>query len=120
MTSRSLDLLSIEDSSEKQNEFVNEFKNLPLIQQTVITAITVLKKDKDEHASVGCLVVGTENNRILIMDSTGSTIVKKVYENYISCLSYVHHYCKLGNICGIPKCCFRASSCKGTAIHYRL
>jgi Bardet-Biedl syndrome 1 protein len=78
LTSRSLDLLALEDDAEKQKAYVDDHRNSPLIQQTVIVAMTVLKKDKDEHGAIGCLVIGTENSRILILDPTGSSIMKKV------------------------------------------
>eukprot|EP01006_Ploeotia_vitrea_P050077 TRINITY_DN67408_c1_g1_i1.p1 TRINITY_DN67408_c1_g1~~TRINITY_DN67408_c1_g1_i1.p1 ORF type:complete len:609 (-),score=85.28 TRINITY_DN67408_c1_g1_i1:410-2236(-) len=80
LSSRSLDFLAIEDdqTNAKQQQFVNDHKNLPLVQQTVITAMIVLKKDKDDAGAVGCLVIGTENGRVLILDSTGSSIIRKV------------------------------------------
>eukprot|EP01063_Lacrimia_lanifica_P006766 TRINITY_DN14263_c0_g1_i1.p1 TRINITY_DN14263_c0_g1~~TRINITY_DN14263_c0_g1_i1.p1 ORF type:complete len:631 (+),score=260.23 TRINITY_DN14263_c0_g1_i1:62-1894(+) len=68
LSSRSLEFLAIENNDEKQH-FADECKNQPLIQQTVITAMTVLKKDKDDPLGVGYLVIGTENARILILDS---------------------------------------------------
>jgi Bardet-Biedl syndrome 1 protein len=77
LTARSLDLLSLQ-GEEPRGNFVNEQKNLPLIQQTVITSMTVLNKDKEEHGSVGCMVVGVENGRVLILDSNGASISRKV------------------------------------------
>eukprot|EP01059_Diplonema_ambulator_P035719 TRINITY_DN8532_c0_g1_i5.p1 TRINITY_DN8532_c0_g1~~TRINITY_DN8532_c0_g1_i5.p1 ORF type:complete len:594 (+),score=182.29 TRINITY_DN8532_c0_g1_i5:184-1965(+) len=68
LSSRSMEYLSIESNEEKER-FVNECKNAPLIQQTVITCMTVLKKDKEEATGVGYLVVCTENARVLILDS---------------------------------------------------
>ena len=76
LSTRSLELLSIEESSERET-FVDECKNLPLIQQTVITCMTVLRKDSDDVGAVGYLVLGTENSRILILDSQFQ-IIKKV------------------------------------------
>uniref|UniRef100_A0A7S1IQI7 Bardet-Biedl syndrome 1 N-terminal domain-containing protein n=1 Tax=Eutreptiella gymnastica TaxID=73025 RepID=A0A7S1IQI7_9EUGL len=78
LTSRSLDLLALEDDGDKQMSYVAEHKNSPLVQQTVIVTMAVLKKDKEEHGAIGCLVIGTENCRILILDPTGSSIMKKV------------------------------------------
>ena len=42
-------------------------------------AMTVLKKDKDEHGAIGCLVIGTENSRILILDPTGVHLLPGVH-----------------------------------------
>ena len=68
LSSRSLELLSYETSEERMR-FTVEVKNAPLIQQTVITCLGVLKKDKEEDSGVGFLIIGTENCRILILDS---------------------------------------------------
>jgi len=78
LTARSLDLLSLEDDPEQQAAFIQEHRNNPLIQQTVIVAMTVLRKDKDEPGAIGCLIIGTETGRILILDPSGSSIMKKV------------------------------------------
>eukprot|EP01061_Rhynchopus_euleeides_P042261 TRINITY_DN73780_c0_g1_i1.p1 TRINITY_DN73780_c0_g1~~TRINITY_DN73780_c0_g1_i1.p1 ORF type:complete len:599 (+),score=209.43 TRINITY_DN73780_c0_g1_i1:256-2052(+) len=68
LSSRSLEFLSYE-TPEERAKFANDVKNAPLIQQTVITSLAVLKKDKEEDTGVGFLIIGTENCRILILDS---------------------------------------------------
>jgi len=40
--------------------------------------MTVINKDKEEVGSVGCLVIGVENKRVLILDSNGASISKKI------------------------------------------
>jgi hypothetical protein len=39
----------------------------------------VLKKKKDDERSVGCLVIGVENNQVLILDASAANIYKKVF-----------------------------------------
>eukprot|EP00662_Eupelagonemidae_sp_cell21_P026663 gene26663-65941_t len=75
LSSRSMELLSMEGEEERE-KFVTDNKNLPLLQQTVITSLTVLRKDKEEASSVGYLIVGTENSRVLILDSQFQIIKK--------------------------------------------
>eukprot|EP01062_Namystynia_karyoxenos_P062724 TRINITY_DN55601_c0_g1_i1.p1 TRINITY_DN55601_c0_g1~~TRINITY_DN55601_c0_g1_i1.p1 ORF type:complete len:654 (+),score=207.43 TRINITY_DN55601_c0_g1_i1:92-1963(+) len=75
LSGRSMELLSLENADDRE-QFVAEVKNLPLLQQTVITCLTVLSKDKEEATGVGYLVVGTENARVLILDSQFQIIKK--------------------------------------------
>ncbi|KAJ9460498.1 Bardet-Biedl syndrome 1 protein-like protein [Diplonema papillatum] len=77
LSTRSVELLSLETTEEREN-YIGECKNTPLIQQTVVTAMTVLKKDKEEATGIGYLVLGTENNRVLILDSQFQ-ILKKIH-----------------------------------------
>lgn len=76
LSARSIDFLSLEDN--ERTRFVEAIKKPEIIQQTVITCMAVLCQDKDEVGGLGCLVVGTENKRVLILDSMGSAVVKKV------------------------------------------
>lgn len=40
--------------------------------------MTVLHKNREEEASVGCLVVGTENGLVLVLQPSAAAISKKV------------------------------------------
>ena len=77
LSTRSVDFLAC-DSLQMKMQFVEDHRAAALQQQTVITAMTVLTKDKDEAGALGCLVVGTEDQHILILDSNGAAIVKKI------------------------------------------
>ena len=68
LSTRSLEFLSLETADER-TRFIEGVKDSPLIQQTVITCLAVLKKDKEDDTGVGYLIIGTENNRVLILDS---------------------------------------------------
>eukprot|EP00002_Diphylleia_rotans_P010307 TRINITY_DN2075_c0_g1_i3.p1 TRINITY_DN2075_c0_g1~~TRINITY_DN2075_c0_g1_i3.p1 ORF type:complete len:559 (+),score=112.06 TRINITY_DN2075_c0_g1_i3:50-1726(+) len=77
LSSRSLDALAFDDHREAEEYMVTR-RQLPLVQQTVITCMEVLKKNLDEDDSVGMLVVGTESKEVLILAPNGSTILHKV------------------------------------------
>ena len=78
LSTRSLDLLAQENDADRF-KFVEDLKNVPLVQQTVITAMTVLLKDKEEATAIGCLVVGTETGFIFILDRHAAAISKKLH-----------------------------------------
>uniref|UniRef100_A0A7S1PG26 Bardet-Biedl syndrome 1 N-terminal domain-containing protein n=1 Tax=Percolomonas cosmopolitus TaxID=63605 RepID=A0A7S1PG26_9EUKA len=82
LTKRSLEFLSLDNGTgsleqrEDLQQFVDERRNFPLKQTSVITCMEVLKKDKDEDDSVGCLVLGTEDNQVLVLDQSASRVLK--------------------------------------------
>ena len=66
--------------------YVTVFKHVPLKRQTIITCLTTLKKSHEEEGSVSCLVVGTENNDVYILDPEAFSILTKVGKSKISCV----------------------------------
>ena len=62
--------------------FVTVFKHIPLKRQTLITCLTTLKKSHEEEDAVSCLVAGTENKDIYILDPEAFTVLRKV-GNYL-------------------------------------
>jgi hypothetical protein len=48
--------------------------------KTVITCMTVLKKNREEETSVAMLVVGTENGNVLILEPSAAAVSKKVIQ----------------------------------------
>lgn len=82
ITKRSLEFLSLDNGSNtiEQREdlqlFVEERKDFPLKQISSITCMEVLKKDKDEEDCISCLVLGTEDSQVLILEPTGTKIAK--------------------------------------------
>lgn len=76
LSSRSLDLLSMESVKQKL-DFVSANKHLPVLQQTVITCMETLKKNMDEDDAISSLVIGTESKQILILDPPGSAILTR-------------------------------------------
>ncbi|XP_069683842.1 BBSome complex member BBS1 [Periplaneta americana] len=76
MTSRSQQLLMLDHS--KWRSFVDQFKDIPIKKQSVITCITTLKKSMTEEDAASCLVVGTENSDMLILDPEAFTILENM------------------------------------------
>jgi len=76
LCSWSLDLLSLGDV-EQQRAMVASKVGVPHIQQTTITCMETMNKDSDAADAVSSLVIGTENNEVLILDSSGSSVVCK-------------------------------------------
>ncbi|CAG9328763.1 unnamed protein product [Blepharisma stoltei] len=77
LSNRSLDLLSY-DSDEERLEFIEATKLTPLVQNTSITTLGVLKLDQELENAVSVLVIGTEHKFLYVLDKTGSAIITKV------------------------------------------
>ncbi len=72
--------------------FVNVFKHIPLKRQSIITCLTTLKKSHAEDTAVSCLVVGTENKDLYILDPEAFTALAKVrYESITQFCCYVNY-----------------------------
>uniref|UniRef100_A0A1A8H3R4 BBSome complex member BBS1 n=1 Tax=Nothobranchius korthausae TaxID=1143690 RepID=A0A1A8H3R4_9TELE len=73
---RSLRFLSLEFDS--MDDFVQLHKQQPIRRQTVITCIGTLKKSTADEDGVSCLVIGTENSDIFVLDPEAFTILSKM------------------------------------------
>ncbi|XP_032090335.1 Bardet-Biedl syndrome 1 protein isoform X2 [Thamnophis elegans] len=62
----------------EMESFVNQNKFQPIKRQTVITCMATLKRNRVEEDAISCLVVGTENMEILILDPEAFTLLSKV------------------------------------------
>ncbi|KAM3824500.1 BBSome complex member BBS1 isoform 1-T1 [Vipera latastei] len=62
----------------EMESFVNQHKFQPIKRQTVITCMSTLKKSRVDEDAISCLVVGTENMEILILDPEAFTLLSKV------------------------------------------
>ncbi|XP_042295792.1 Bardet-Biedl syndrome 1 protein isoform X2 [Sceloporus undulatus] len=62
----------------EMEHFVNQYKMQPIKRQTVITCIATLKKNMVDEDAISCLVIGTENSEILILDPEAFTILAKM------------------------------------------
>ncbi|OBS82508.1 hypothetical protein A6R68_23515 [Neotoma lepida] len=58
--------------------FVNQHKSKVIKRQTVITTMTTLKKNLADEDAVSCLVLGTENKELLVLDPEAFTILTKM------------------------------------------
>ncbi|XP_040826912.1 Bardet-Biedl syndrome 1 protein [Ochotona curzoniae] len=73
---QSLRFLQLELS--EMDAFVSRHKSNSIKRQTVITAMTTLKKNLADEDAVSCLVLGTENRELLVLDSEAFTILSKM------------------------------------------
>uniref|UniRef100_F7E4F6 Bardet-Biedl syndrome 1 n=1 Tax=Monodelphis domestica TaxID=13616 RepID=F7E4F6_MONDO len=58
--------------------FVTQHKTHPIKRQTVITTMTILKKNLADEDAVSCLVLGTENRELLVLDPEAFTVLAKM------------------------------------------
>uniref|UniRef100_A0A9J8DM54 Bardet-Biedl syndrome 1 n=1 Tax=Cyprinus carpio carpio TaxID=630221 RepID=A0A9J8DM54_CYPCA len=72
---RSLRFLMLEP--QEMENFVLLHKEQPIRRQTVITCIGMLKKNMADEDAVSCLVIGTENGDVYILDPEAFTILYK-------------------------------------------
>uniref|UniRef100_A0AC11B635 Bardet-Biedl syndrome 1 n=1 Tax=Ovis aries TaxID=9940 RepID=A0AC11B635_SHEEP len=72
---QSLRFLPLELS--EMEAFVNQHKSKSIRRQTVITTMTTLKKNLADEDAVSCLVLGTENKELLVLDPEAFTILAK-------------------------------------------
>ncbi|XP_041037906.1 Bardet-Biedl syndrome 1 protein isoform X2 [Carcharodon carcharias] len=73
---RSLRYLMLEPH--EMEAFVSLHKMQPIKRQTVITCMSTLNKNMADEDAVGCLVIGTENMEVCILDPEAFTIQAKV------------------------------------------
>lgn len=82
LSNLSVDFLALEDPESQGGEFVKRIKeqpvNTPLVQNTAITCMEVLKQNMDEPTAVSMLVLGTENKMVYILDHSALNIATKV------------------------------------------
>uniref|UniRef100_A0A8D2LGN2 BBSome complex member BBS1 n=1 Tax=Varanus komodoensis TaxID=61221 RepID=A0A8D2LGN2_VARKO len=62
----------------EMESFVNQHKVHPIKRQTVITCMATLKKNMVDEEAISCLVIGTENEEILILDPEAFTVLAKM------------------------------------------
>lgn len=73
---KSNDLLSCQ-SIDEQKEIFRSYKTLLTIPN-MPTCVQVIKKDSEDEYALSNLVLGTEMKTVLILDSQGTAIIKKV------------------------------------------
>lgn len=78
LTARSLELLSLSDADAKSS-LVQHSAGQPLVQQTVITCMDVIRQALDEPDAVSSLVVGTESGRVMVLNTAGTAVASNVW-----------------------------------------
>lgn len=63
---------------EEMHEFANMYKHATLKRQTVITCLDKLHKCMADEDAVSCLVLGSENKDIYILDPEAFTVLSVV------------------------------------------
>jgi Bardet-Biedl syndrome 1 protein len=63
---RSMELLALEKENSRLS-YIDENKDQPLVQNTLITCMDVLKKDSDDNDAISLLVIGTEAGQLYIL-----------------------------------------------------
>ncbi|CAF3501254.1 unnamed protein product [Rotaria socialis] len=74
LTNRSFMFLQMTNNTEAQ-QFVEHFKNIELKRQSCITCMKKLNKNCADEDAINCLVIGTEDQNIYIVESEAFTIL---------------------------------------------
>ncbi|XP_015781320.1 Bardet-Biedl syndrome 1 protein-like isoform X2 [Tetranychus urticae] len=77
LTARSQRLIDLTDPG-VIDDFIGRYKDQPLKRSTIITCIATIKKTVDEDNNLNCLIIGTENKDILIIEPDAFTILTSV------------------------------------------
>ena len=86
LTVRSLRYLQLTDPGDMV-QFCEVYKNSPLKRQTVITCLNTLKKSMADEDAISCLVLGTEDKSIYVLDPEAFTVLATVSgATFLACL----------------------------------
>lgn len=66
------------NSEQDMKAFVDLHKNEPLKRQTVVTCLATLKKTVSEEDAISCLVIGTENCDVFVVEPDAFTVLATV------------------------------------------
>ena len=78
---------------EEARRFVDVFKNAELKRQISITCLAKMNKNSPDEDAINCLIVGTEQKTIYILDCEAFTVLTTVREKIMlfkhSCLKNI-------------------------------
>jgi Bardet-Biedl syndrome 1 protein len=77
LSARSLNLIEFATDAERR-EYADSQKALPLVQETVVTCIATMFRSVEEPGASQCLVLGTENREVLILNAEANAIKVRV------------------------------------------
>ena len=77
LSNRTMDLLNL-DNPQQIDACYARWEQVPLTQHTVITCMATINKDRDEPGAVACLIIGTEDAKLCILEKSGDSIKKKI------------------------------------------
>lgn len=84
LTVQSLNYMDLEDK-ESCCQFIEDNQSRNIKRETVVTCMSTLNKSMSETDSISCVVVGTENKEILIIDSEAFTLLHTFTLSGIPC-----------------------------------
>lgn len=74
----SKELLAIAGDGGGVEEYLSIYKGCELVENTCITCMTTLKKERRDALSPSYIVLGTEDKQVLIVNAASSEIVKRI------------------------------------------
>ncbi|XP_060079163.1 Bardet-Biedl syndrome 1 protein homolog [Ylistrum balloti] len=77
LTVRSLRFLQMTDIGDME-AFANLYKHMPLKRQTVISCLSTMKKSMADEDAICCLVLGTENKAVYVLDPEAFTVLTTI------------------------------------------
>ncbi|XP_021370593.1 Bardet-Biedl syndrome 1 protein-like [Mizuhopecten yessoensis] len=77
LTVRSLRFLQMTDIGDME-AFANLYKHMPLRRQTVISCLSTMKKSMADEDAICCLVLGTENKAVYVLDPEAFTVLTTI------------------------------------------
>ena len=78
-------------ANEEARRFVETFKNMELKQQITITCVTKMNKNSADEDAINCLIVGTEQKSIYILDCEAFTILTVVQKKTTTTTLFVNN-----------------------------
>jgi hypothetical protein len=70
VSSRAQDLLALSDEHDR-SAYISGVQDKALVQQTVVTCMDTLQRDKEGDHEMSSLVIGTEARQLHILDAAG-------------------------------------------------
>ncbi|XP_033734846.1 Bardet-Biedl syndrome 1 protein homolog isoform X2 [Pecten maximus] len=77
LTVRSLRFLQMTDIGDME-AFANLYKHMPMRRQTVISCLSTMKKSMADEDAICCLVLGTENKAVYVLDPEAFTVLTTI------------------------------------------
>ncbi|XP_069116574.1 BBSome complex member BBS1-like [Argopecten irradians] len=77
LTVRSLRFLQMTDIGDME-AFANLYKHMPMRRQTVISCLSTMKKSMADEDAISCLVLGTENKAVYVLDPEAFTVLTTI------------------------------------------
>lgn len=77
LSARSINSIELSDAAAR-SDYLESQRRVPLVQETVVTALGTVYKGVEEEGAVTCLVVGSEAQQVLILNGEANAIKVRV------------------------------------------